>query len=127
MYLLVSLFFVLGTKVEFALVLLVNRKMSFCKMHTKTVKVKRRSIANPKGPEGTRFNKTNDPETKVYKARNNLKRTQFLQSSLSPIITEQLKPSLVTENKTNKIDFAAFCIFFSSYIIFNCVYFITYI
>ena len=124
LYLLVSLFFVLGTKVEFALVLLVNRKMSFCRLHTKAFSIKNLSRSNSKDPKRTR---NKDPKIKVHKSRNNVERTRSLQSSINPIITEQLKPSLITEDTTNRMDFGAFCLLLTSYMIFNCVYFITYI
>ena len=124
LYLLVSLFFVLGTKVEFALVLLVYRKMSFRRLHTKTIRNKHISMSNSQDLKRT---SNKDPKIMVHKSRNNLERTQSIQSSINPIIAEQLKPSLSTEDTTNRIDFAALCLFLSSYLIFNCVYFITYI
>ena len=116
-YLLVSLFFVIATMVEFAFVLTVSRltgvndqyqrhedKMSF-----------RRSNHKSRQKELVVVNNLNNGSTSDLRFNDNLE------------VLETSPPEPRCYLNPNNIDFGALLVFFSSYVIFNCVYMFHYV
>ena len=116
-YLLVSLFFVIATMVEFAFVLVVSRftaiddqyqrhedKMSF-----------RRSNHKSRQKELIVVNSLNNGSTSDLRFNDNLE------------VVESSPPTQRCYLNPNNIDFGALLVFFSSYVIFNCVYMLHYV
>ena len=117
LYLLVSLFFVIATMVEFAFVLMVNRFTATDDRHQrhKDRMSFRRSNRKYRQKELIVVSNLNNGSTSDLRFNDNL---EVVETSPS---TQRcyLNP--------NNIDFGALLVFFSSYVIFNCVYMLHYV
>ena len=118
LYLLVSLFFVMGTTIELAIVLLMKRIRKRNLLLESSFETESSLLSKAK-----EMDDSDNPNQKVfsngiYKSRKKIK--------MDEIINFCTTPSLWIRKATNKIDFAAFIIFLSFYIIFNCIYFAKY-
>ena len=118
LYLLVSLFFVMGTTIELAIVLLMKRIRKRNLLLESSFETESSLLSKAK-----EMDDSDNPNQKVfsngiYKSRKKIK--------MDEIISFCTNPSLLIRKATNKIDFAAFIIFLSFYIIFNFIYFVKY-
>ena len=119
-YLLISLLFIIGTKVELAFILILKRKFGLSNIKRKTAretnKTKSQNDQNAYPVDVCRVEPTEnlEHESKVFKVKE--------------IVDIQKKNGLLrflmAMSLTNRIDFVAFFIFTIAYIIFNCVYWI---
>ena len=110
-YLLVSLFFVIGTMIEFAIVLVIKRKMD-SKMNSNS--------DDPRTVTAVRRKKMNywpSRLPKTFTAENPIP-TEDSKRNQPPTVIDKIE----SESITDKIDMAAFFLFLFSYFIFNIVY-----
>ena len=107
-YLLVSLFFVMATLFEFAIVLMVNRTNTIsCGSSVNIEKIK---------------NTTNNNGV-VLKSSDNLKRRSLRCDERTFPTRMKCSTHQTPYKTTNRIDFCSFFSFMFLYIVFNCVYF----
>ena len=118
LYLLVSLFFVMGTTIELAIVLLIKRIKKRNLLLESSVETERSLLSNGKERDGRDFSNPKVFSNRIYQSRRAFKMDETFNFCTNRFL-------LITK-ATNKIDFAAFIIFLSLYIIFNCFYFAKY-
>lgn len=108
----------MGTTMELAIVLVVKRTK--CPFRQKTGNS--RTIGNYEShsrvSKGYRINIGNESENCELNWLQNPEKTVIQNSGNKKLLS-------ITET-TNKIDFASFCVFLSTYVIFNCIYFARY-
>ena len=118
MFILISLFFVMGTTMELAIVLVVKRTKSCFRLKTNNSRTIRSSVPYSNDTKGFRINNGNESENCELNG---------LENSEASINQSSGRRKLSTINETtNKIDFSAFCLFLSTYVIFTCIYFAQY-
>ena len=118
MFILISLFFVMGTTMELAIVLIVKRTKSRFRLKTNNPRTKRHSVAFSRDTKGSTVIIGNESENQELHRFQNHESTAIQNY-------DSRKQFTITET-TNKIDFSAFCLFLSAYVIFICIYFVKY-
>ena len=113
-HLLVSLFFVIGTMIEFAIVLLINRKLVLNGPQCPCIKKGICKIRNLRKRNPLFIFRKNPVDPKDRNSSPSLEKEQTPNSQEKPYST------------TDKIDITALCVFLLSYIMFNFVYMIHY-
>ena len=110
-----SLFFVIGTTIELAIVLLIKRK-KYCLRDRKSLnKSKNRCTRNGKEQTPLQPQKSTSFETYIRYSDNDLEKER------------KVKPSrYISYSTTDKVDFAALITFLSLFLLFNCGYILKY-
>ena len=118
MFILISLFFVMGTTMELAIVLVVKRTKCPFRLKTGNSRTIGNSESHSRVSKGYRINIGNESENCEL---------NWLQNSEGTVIKNSGSRKLLSITETtNKIDFLAFCVFLSTYVIFTCIYFVKY-
>ena len=110
MYILVPLFFVVGTTIELATVLAIKRMRCDRWFNTKLPQSERTFISNSRNLDEARSNMTFTPENEQNSWLYKSERNDSYKSSKRTVLS--------TSRTTNKVDFSAFCFFL--YVTFTC-------
>lgn len=103
---------------ELAIVLVVKRTKCPFRLKTGNSRTIRNSESHSRVSKGYRINIENESENCEL---------NWLQNSEGTVIQNSGSRKILSINETtNKIDFSAFCVFLSTYVIFTCIYFVKY-
>ena len=125
-YLLISLFFVIATMIEFAVVLVIKRRLEWIPKNTMTqgfdLTTNQRRLSRLSGIRNRKLIPTNTIESHSKNYYNASLEMSIMKPNKHQLIGSNWMISSVTE----AIDFVSFVTFSASYLLFNYVYYATY-